>query len=238
MAVQISAKQKKINREVEAISEKMKKTKIKPSDLIIPISIGVISLLLTIFVFVPMVTAALDYQQELKTVNEKIETLNKLNSTLESIDQNQISDDVITAKTVVPKILKVSDFIYYVDSLAKSKGLEERELSAGDTGSNTGGAQGPTTGVTGPVEYVGPFTTIISFLEEVQSSSPYLVTIKNVELSKMGSSNDWSVSLSVGGYYMADSSEKDINLYSPLKLYTDYTTVIEIFKNKAAQLNK
>lgn len=225
MAQKPFSKQENTKKEIEAISEKIKKSKLQLSDLIIPLSIGMLLILLTIFVFIPMVSSALDYQKELKEIEEKNKTLNTLEAELNKIDEVQISEDVITAKKVIPKVLKVSDFIYYVDYLAKQKGLSEKELSAGDTGSLD------SSNVSGPIEYSGSFDTVISFLEEVQNSSPYLINLKNVDLSK--SSDDmWNVSVQVSGFYISEGNQ-EVNLYSPLRIYTSYTTELEIFKAKA-----
>lgn len=236
MQLQNRGKQEKISKKVEAISEKVKDTQMKASDLVIPISIGVVLVLLTLFVFVPMITAALDYQSEMQVIKQKVNTLKTLETTIDNIDQNQITDDIIIAKTVVPKILKVSDFLYYVDSLAITKGLKEKELSAGDQ-IVSGDKQNSNSSVSGPVEYQGSFEKVLSFLEEVQSSSPYLINIKNVELSRPGSTNDWSVSLTVGGYYMSDKPTDNIDLYAPFKVYTTYENVMEVFRAKSASID-
>ena len=223
----------KTSKELAAISEKIKSSRLSFSDLLIPIIVVVVLLLLSIFVFVPMINSALEYQREIKEVDDKIEKLNTLDSQLSLLDENDLSDSVILANSVIPKILKVSDFIYYVDTLAKEKGLLIRELSAGDMGGlvsvNDSGA-----GVSGPVSYVGDYTNVVSFLEEVQSVSPYIVRIQNVEVSHLNT-GQWSISLNVSGYYMADKTEK-IDIYKVFKPYTQYKDVLDIFKAKSENL--
>lgn len=228
---QKSIKQDNTKKEIEAISKKLQMTKLKPSDLIIPLSIGGILILLTIFVFVPMISSALEYRKELKEVEGKIESLEKLNKSLDSMDESVLSDDVIAAKAVIPKVLKVSDFIYYVDNLAKQEGLAERELSAGDTGSTE-----TSNSVSGPVEYSGKFDNVISFLDKVQDSSPYLISIKNVELSG-ADINNWSVSLNINGYYLSDTGADSVNIYAPFKVYTEYSDILQIFKEKSESID-
>lgn len=216
-------------KEIEAISEKIKKSKLQPSDLIVPISLGIVLILLAIFVFIPMVSSALDSQKELKEIEEKREVLANLETELNKMDEGEISDDLITAKKVIPKILKVSDFIYYVDYLAKQKGLSAKEISAGDAGTIQ-----DTNSVSGPLEYSGSFENILSFLEDFQSASPYLISLKNVELSRSGDDN-WNVSLQVSGFYISEKIG-DVNLYSNFQTYKSFSKELEIFKSKAESI--
>lgn len=222
----VKANQAKQRKEIEAINEKIQKSKLKPSDLVIPIAIGMILIILTIFVFIPMVTSALDSQDELKDVKGKIETLKDLDSRVSSLDQGVLSDDVITAKAVIPRVLKVSEFIYYVDDLASKKGLVANEISAGDSGA----AQISTSSVSGPVEYSGSWNAVLDFVEEIHTVSPYVVTLKNVELS--GKDDSWTVSVDVTGFYMSEENT-NVSLYSTFRPYTGYSEVLEIFNSKA-----
>lgn len=225
MAQKPFSKQENTKKEIDAISEKIKKSRLQPSDLIIPLSIGGLLILLTVAVFIPMISSALGYQRELKEIEEKSNTLHTLEAELNKIDEVQIAEDVLTAKKVIPKVLKVSDFIYYVDYLAREKGLSEKELSAGDTGTEE------SSNVSGPIEYSGSFDTVISFVQEVQTSSPYLINLKNVELTK--SVDDiWNISLQVSGYYISEGNA-EVNLYLPFKPYISYTKELDIFKAKA-----
>lgn len=181
-----------------------------------------------------MINSALEYQNEIKDVDRKIKQLNELDSKLLLLDENQLNDSVILAKSVIPKILKVSDFIYYVDTLARSKGLVIRELSAGDMVGATLPSENSGAGVSGPISYMGDYENVISFLEEVQSVSPYIVRIQNVEVTHQ-STGKWSISLVVSGYYMADKVG-NVDIYKPFKAYTDYQNILDIFKEKAKNL--
>lgn len=222
------------SKELAAISEKIKSTKLSFTDLLIPISVVVVLLILAIWVFIPMINSALEYQNEIKDVDRKIKQLNELDSKLLLLDENQLNDSVILAKSVIPKILKVSDFIYYVDTLARSKGLVIRELSAGDMVGATLPSENSGAGVSGPISYMGDYENVISFLEEVQSVSPYIVRIQNVEVTHQ-STGKWSISLVVSGYYMADKVG-NVDIYKPFKAYTDYQNILDIFKEKAKNL--
>lgn len=224
----------KTNKEIAVISEKIKSSRLSFSDLMIPIIVVVVLLLLSVFVFVPMINAALQYQEERKETNVKIEQLNSLQESLNKIDDNQLSDDIVLAKSVIPKILKVSDFIYYVDTLAKQKGLLIRELSAGDMVSKISQTENSGAGVSGPISYVGTYEAVVDFLDEVQNISPYIIRIQNVEVASLAS-GQWSISLNVSGYYMADKMG-NVNIYRPFKSYTDYEDILEIFREKAKNL--
>jgi len=224
----------KTNKEIAAISEKMKRTRLNLNDFIIPISVIIILLLLSIFVFIPMVNTALDYQEEIKEAEQKIDQLSQLDQKLSLLDENKLSEDIILAKSVIPKVLKVSDFIYYVDNLAKEKNLLVRELSAGDMGGRISPSENNEAGVSGPISYQGEYSNVVSFLEEVQSISPYIIRIQNVEIAQ-SATGQWTISLVVSGYYMADRNE-NTDIYKPFKAYTDYQDILEIFEQKAKNL--
>jgi Tfp pilus assembly protein PilO len=221
------------SKELAYISEKIRGTKFKTADLIIPIVVLIILIILSVFVFVPMVTTAMDYQREIKDKKESIVQMRKLVTSLENMDENQLTEDVLIAKGVIPRVLKVSDFIYYIDNLAREKGLVMRELSAGDAlrpGQEQSGA-----GVSGPISYTGEYVSIVSFLEEVQTISPYIIRLQNVEVGK--SAEDlWHVNLRVSGYYMRDRTTSNINIYAPFRPYTDYPEILEVFREKAKKL--
>jgi len=224
----------KTTKEIAAINERIKESKLKLSDMIVPIAVVVVLIVLSVFVFVPMINAAFDYQTEIKETEKKIDQLNSLEQNLNAMDENQLSDDVILAKGVIPKILKVSDFVYYVDTLAKEKGLLIRELSAVDTGKTSSQNDSSGAGVSGPISYLGDYNSVVAFLDEVQDISPYIIRIENVEISSL-SSGQWAISLNVSGYYMADKTGA-VDIYRPFKPYTDYQDILDIFKEKSKNL--
>lgn len=219
---------KNVIKDIEEVSSLIKKSKLKFSDIAIPIVAGAVLILLSIFLFIPMVSSALEYQTEIKETDSKMETLKKLENSLNSLDEVKLNDDLVVAKRVIPKLLNVSDFIYYVDTLARNKGLTTKEISAGDT--TTGTTDNKNLSVSGPVGYSGSYDSIIEFLDEVQTVSPYIIGVKNIEMSR-SSNNVWNISLSVSGYYMPDKTSS-IDLYSGFKAYTDYTDVLKIFNEK------
>ncbi|MDY0096992.1 MAG: hypothetical protein RBS01_01405 [Candidatus Dojkabacteria bacterium] len=218
------SKQRK-DQEVAAISQKLKKTKLSFSDLVIPIASGVLFIVLAFAVFIPMVSSAFGYLDEIKVTNEKIEQLEKLNKQLDILDDNQLNEDVLVSRQVIPKILLVSNFVYYLDELAKEQTLTISELSSSDS----------INGVSGPLGYVGSYDNVIAFLEDVQSVSPYMIRLENVEVSAR-QDDAWSISLQVSGYYILEPEEEP-SIYAAFQPYTEYEDIVEIFKTKAASLD-
>lgn len=228
----------KTNKEIEAISEKMKKTKLKISDVIIPILVLSVLGLLGVFVFVPMIKSAMSFQAEHSEVVSKEEKLKKLEDVLSAMDEGTLQIDLVNAKKVIPNTLKVSSFMYYIDNLASEKNLDSSEISAGDIKIN---AEGETSegnyilGVSGPLQYQGKLSNVLSFLDSLYSASPYILTIENLKLESYDT-GVWKVSFSVTGYYVPESSAT-VDLYTDFESYTQYPDVVAIFENKASQLN-
>ena len=75
-------------RKQEGISEKIKNTRLKIKDLIIPIIVSMILLFISIFVFIPMLKEAFNYRTELKAIKSKQEQLIKLKQSIESISED------------------------------------------------------------------------------------------------------------------------------------------------------
>ncbi len=225
MGLSTSQSKKKREEEVAVISQKLKKTKLSFSDLVIPIASGVLFLVLAFAVFIPMVSSAFEYLDEIKVTNEKIEQLEKLKKQLDLLDENQINEDVLVSRQVIPKILLVSNFVYYLDELAKEKSLTISELSSSDS----------INGVSGPLGYVGSYDNVIAFLEDVQSVSPYMIRLENVELSAR-KDESWGITLQVSGYYILEPEEEP-SIYTTFQPYTEYEDIVEIFKTKAASLD-
>lgn len=222
----------------EVINQRLKKSKLNMEDVVIPIVVIIVLILLSAFVFVPMVKSAIDFRNESKDINKKMESLDKLEKGLEEIDNTLLQADLIVAKKVIPNSLKVSDFIYYIDSLANSKNLSSRELTASDVKVVTGGdSENPdyTFAVNGPLSYTGSFESVLGFLDELQMSSPYIVSVEDISLTK---TNDGrcSISLNVTGYYIPEITET-FDLYGiPFSPYTKYEETMTILREKAAKL--
>ena len=115
-----------------------------------------------------MVKSAIEYLGEIKEVEAKIEQLDKLDKQLTKLDEVQANLDVVTSREVIPKILLVSDLVYYLDTLATSLNLEISELSSSDS----------LDAVSGPLGYKG-YDNVLSFLDQAQKCiSIYVKTRK------------------------------------------------------------
>lgn len=225
MGLITSQSKQKREQEMAVVSRKLKKTKLSFSDLVIPIASGILFIVLAFAVFIPMITSAFEYLDQIKETNEKIDQLEKLNKKIDSLEDNQLNEDVLTARKVIPKILLVSNFVYYLDALARDRALRISELSSADS----------INGVSGPLGYVGEYQNVISFLEDVQSVSPYMIRLENVEVSA-NKEGDWSISLLVSGYYLSEDKEEP-NIYASFEPYTEYEDIVEVFKKKAESLD-
>ena len=67
----------KTKKEIDAVSDRMKKTKLKISDIIIPILVVVVLVILGVFVFVPMIKKAISFQAEHATIVQKEKQLSE-----------------------------------------------------------------------------------------------------------------------------------------------------------------
>lgn len=227
----------KTKNEIEAVSERIKKSKLKFSDVLIPILVVIVLIILGVFVFVPMLNNAISSQSEFKATVAKETQLKNLEKTLNNMDEATLQVDLINAKKVIPNTLKVASFVYYIDNLADSKALSSKEISAGDIKISTKGETNLgkyILGVSGPLEYTGSFENILSFLNSLYSASPYIISIENIELQQTGS--QWKVSLNVTGYYVPESTTT-VDLYSTFTPYTTYSDIVKIFETKANELS-
>lgn len=220
---------KKKQEEMEVLGKKKKQTKLSFSDLIIPIASGTVFIILCFAVLIPMVNSALEYLDEIKVTNEKIEQLEKLDKALKKLDDDELNENVATFRKVIPVKLLVSDLVYYLNDLAVSLSLEINELASSDALNS----------VSGPIGYTGSYENILSFLDNAQNVSPYMLRLENVEVSSRnneGEANTWSVSLQISGYYIADEQEEG-DIYANFQSYMEYDDIVEIFKEKAKSLN-
>jgi hypothetical protein len=233
------SKPKKTERELEAISDKVKASKLKIQDIIIPLSVGLILVLLALFVFIPMVRSAMEFRSEYAEIKEREDQLKVLEDTLKKIDEETLQVDLSNAKEIIPRNLRVSTFVYYIDVLAAEKSLTSRSLSAADTQVTVRQAgqkreDGRTyLGVSSPLTYSGSLDDILSFLDTLYSASPYIISIHNVSLR--GTEQDWRVTMSVRGYYVPESEFK-VDIYAPFELYTKHESILEVFRQKREQL--
>jgi len=226
--------------EIEGISEKIKASKLSLKDFVVPFSVFLILILLLVFLFVPMIKTALSYREEYKQVKEKQERLEELEEELRAIDGTTLQEDLVSSKQVIPQSLRVSSFMFYIDNLAKEKNLYAQSLSAGDSQRSAvnkeedGGEARTYYGVSSPLSYEGTLEDILSFLDSLYEASPYVISAEGVSL-RSSSEDTWRVTLRVTGYYVSEITVAE-DPFSSFQSYTDYQDIVEIFREKAAQL--
>jgi hypothetical protein len=224
--------------ELRALQSTVKKFKF--GDLVVPILSVIALAMLTIFVYVPMISSAIANMAERKDTTEKITSLNKLDTDLKSIDLNNFNTALINSRKVIPFSLQVSDFLSYVDESAKKNGLVFKEILTGDiTIISPGSKKGEdsiTKGVSGPLKYQGSINQITAFLDELQATSPYIVSADQITLKK-NMENIWELALTVTGYYIDQSALPPLNIYLPFTKYSQNINVIEVFNTKASKSN-
>jgi hypothetical protein len=210
--------------------------KFKLGDVVVPILSIIILILLTLFVYIPQITNAIEANKEAKEVSENIDSLEKLNTDLDSVDISQLQIDLSDAQIVIPYELQVSDFVFYVDTLARKEGLNFKEIFAGDVEVKGGGVveDSVISGVSGPLRYTGSLEDITTFLDELQNASPFIVSTDKVDIKNIADSSSWEVSITLTGYYVDRANIASANIYNPFVIYTRYDDVIEVFKDKAA----
>jgi hypothetical protein len=234
-----TAGQERTKKEIEAISDKIKASRLNINDIIIPLSTGLVLIMLGVFVFVPMIKTAMEFRTEYREIRDKEKKLEELENKLKSVDEGTFQIDLLNAKEVIPKTLRVSSFMYYIDTLANEKRLVSRTLTAGDIQVSVTKRDEDKKdkrsylGVSGPLSYTGSMDNILDFLDSLYSASPYIISADNVSLKQSGT--EWRVTLNVTGYYVPDRSIK-VDPYLPFTSYTQHQSIIDIFAEKAEKL--
>lgn len=231
----------KTRKEIESISDKIKASRFNIKDALVPLSVSLILILLGIFVFVPMVKTAISFRGEYKEIKEREEKLRKLEGELSSIDEETFQEDLINAKEVIPQSLRVSAFMFYIESLADEKNLYSKSLSAGDTKVTVVKREEDEKerrtyyGVSSPLSYEGSLDDVLSFLDNLYAASPYVISARNVSLKQAG--QQWRVTLNVTGYYVPEST-LEVDLYTSFESYTKHQDIMDIFTEKSKQLKE
>lgn len=209
----------------------------RASDLVVPIMSIIFLGLLTAFVYIPMITKAVEFREQKEEIAQKIEKLERVNTEISKIDVATLQSDLATSRSVIPFSLQVSDFVLYVNDLAEDKKLEFKEILAGDIQVRSKGETREIDpvikGVSGPLKYVGDLDDIVEFLDELQNISPYIISADNIELKQVGDDDKWEMSLLITGFYLNKSSLPSLDIYAPFSPYTQYQAVMQTFSSKA-----
>ena len=136
----------------------------RASDLVVPIMSIIFLALLTSFVYIPMITKAIEFREKKDEIADKIVKLERVNTELSKIDVAALQSDLATSRSVIPFSLQVSDFVLYVNELAEDKNLEFKEILAGDIQVRSKGETREIDpvikGVSGPLKYGGSLEDI------------------------------------------------------------------------------
>ncbi len=244
----VKTENKRINKNSNVIKElteiQVDVKSFKLGDIIIPLLSLIILVLLSVFVYIPMISEATKNNAQSKDIDNKITQLKSLSKQLDSIDQGQMQVDLANSRLVIPYSLQVSDFIINTDKQALDSGLKAKDILAGDVQINDGSTKKSTKsasimGVSGPVKYEGSIVAISNFLDKMTGSSQYILSLENIRLKKQANNGDkWEVSLSVTGYYLNKDTVVSPSYYIPFSAYTRYADVFSKFANKVESNNK
>jgi Tfp pilus assembly protein PilO len=236
------------SRDFEKMGNKEVKPTLKVSDLLIPLLGLTVFILLTIFVYIPSISQAMDMRAEINDIKVQKQHVDELNLKLSEQDVAAYSDDYLSLTTILPIKLQVANFAYYVDKLAIDTGLTLDEIRASDASAITSPTSTTSSiplfegkKVSGPVKYNGKYEKIVLFLDQLQSFSPYLISIDSLKIAKIGDSvlneDKWSIEMTVSAVYYGVSAEKSVDYtkyqFSP---YSANEQSLYLLKNRAAKI--
>lgn len=232
------------------MSDTRKKTKKKKSsrlnfaDLVIPIISGTIFILVLFFILIPSVNSSRNMLLEIEKIEKEREILKANLTNAQMINFVDLQRDLSNARKVLPRRLEVAQFAYYIDNLAKEKGLDFRGLKAGDIAiSDEDISILDVKGIRVPMGYSGDYNPILDFFNELQLVSPYVISFGHkVELNKLGSESEgnvkWSLEIDVTSYYVEEDQHLDtvVNFSAPLKPYDTQQEMVDEFAERVERL--
>jgi len=221
-------------REIIKSGEKVQK-KLIFSDFVIPFLAFIIFIVLTIFVYIPMITETVELNDDTKNVISKQEQMKTLQVKIDELDGTQLYEDYQIIDQVIPTRLEVADFVYFVDELAKDKGLKLNEIRASNSDITSEDSSLDMSTVSGPLSYEGNYTDFLSFLEDLQKSSPYIVSVNSIDLSNI-SGKRWSFDITINGYYLSESVS-NVDPYKTFVPYTNFNNLVEMLRNRGKLLD-
>lgn len=221
-------------REIIKSGEKVQK-KLIFSDFVIPFLAFIIFIVLTIFVYIPMITETVELNDDTKNVISKQEQMKTLQVKIDELDGTQLYEDYQIIDQVIPTRLEVADFVYFVDELAKDKGLKLNEIRASNSDITSEDSSLDMSTVSGPLSYEGNYTDVLSFLEDLQKSSPYIVSVNSIDLSNI-SGKRWSFDITINGYYLSESVS-NVDPYQTFVPYTNFNNLVEMLRNRGKLLD-
>jgi len=246
----VDVKERKIAQEKALKERKSEEKSIKAGDFIIP-ALSVIALvLLSVFVYVPMIKESQEVKDQIETEEQNIETLNSLLVNLKTINKESMNEDYSYITKIIPSRMEVADFAQYIDQSALENNLTLDRISASSQkaalSTDAISVEG-LYGVTGPLRYDGYYDDIVTFVDGLNATSPYLISLSSIKMNKGGESaeNDlytdsvWTIEMSVTGYYIIEiEGGTTINYYVPLVRYDNDEDIMNNIRARAAKLEE
>ena len=226
------------------MKEQKKEKKIKRgvsfTDIMVPAVSGLIFILVLFFILIPSIENSSQALSQIERVKSEQEILERNLSIVEKIDFVGLQKDLSNASKVFPNSLEVAQFAYYIDSLAQEKDLEFRGLRVQDmTSSAREVSVLDVKGIRAPMEYSGEYEPILNFFDELQLSSPYVISFgSKVELNKSGEEGEnnvsWFLKIEVTGHYVEEDKDVagTINMRTPLIPYDSQEDMIVEFSER------
>lgn len=220
--------------------EEEKKLALKITDLLIPIISLIVLLFMTIFVYIPTLQEADAVRAKIEEDKSKIEKINSISQTLKNIDVSQLNSDYELITKMIPYRLEVADFAFYVDELAKQKNLKLLQISASSDKVSAESLKTPAGdlyGVNGPLKYEGTYENIVSFFNEINTYSPYLINVSDISMS-LQDSGTWSLEMRVTGFYIQQNEDISFNslVYGTFTSYLNNPSLMEALRTRGEKL--
>jgi hypothetical protein len=201
----------------------------KISDYLVPI-LGLMVLgFLIAFVYVPYGTEALERKEEIQALEEDIDWHEEKIAKLESVNLDELNNDIDTAEKVIRDDMEVSEMAAQVEEIALVNDLAPLELSfSNQEGVNPSGSSeikdvrwipSYTDSISGPFAFFGGFNDIVNFLNDLRKESPTTLFIDAVNISRYEEKNDdgdvvqknlWSVEINIFGYTCPRASSVEV----------------------------
>lgn len=188
--------------------------------------------LIVIFVYVPNGRATFETIDNIKAVSEEYNwTANKV-ATLKGVDISTLDDRISTVSNVVRDKMDVAELASEVEKIALENNLRPSDLSMTDTAAalealpqdRQGGEEWVpvySDSISGPFSFMGEFDNVVSFLDDLRNSSPTVLFIDAVSISRVGKNESseseessgviyWNVDIMIYGYTSEVVTESDI----------------------------
>lgn len=201
---------------------------------VVPIVSILILGVITVFVFIPSGTEAIDTLDEIRSINTQIEKNEEKIEDLESINLSQVKSWLTTVTSVIKDDLEVAELAGEVELIARDNDLETKNVQFSRSTSPPSDIPGFVEVITGPFSYEGYFTDISNFLEDLRNESSTVLAIRSVSLTKRSSTGEtgteeeplWGIDLEIDGFIA--SQIDSVSLQDPVRVNINEELLNEI----------